>query len=117
MSPRQRLFRSVNWALGLSLLMIALVMFGFLTCPATTYPIRGAVSMKVGRESPPDENAPEKEQKAWREKQSVASDAAHDGAYMAYTMAAIGLGVPVIVLLVVVCILLHRVRGYLRRGV
>lgn len=115
MTPRQRLFRAVNWAFGLSLLTIAFVVFGFCTCPGTSAVISSASVSELIRSRPPD-TAPKAEREAWEAKFSEAHKAAYEASGRAFWMAAVFVGVPTTILLVALCVFLHRARVWLRRG-
>ncbi len=117
MTPRQRLFRAVRWALGLSLFTLAFVMFGFCLCqPATTTVLYSSAAMKAGQETRPPPDAPEQEWDEWNERQKPVRAAAYNTAGNTIKASAFILGLPLAVLLTVVCILLYRVLVLLRRG-
>ena len=118
MDPRQRLFRAVKWALGLSLFTLAFVVFGFGVClPATTTVVSSAAVMNVRKETSPLPDAPQKEWDEWDERRKPVRDAVYNTAGNSIRVSALFVGLPVAVLLVVIIILLYRVRGWLERGV
>ncbi len=118
MDPRQRLYRAVNWALGLSVFtLVVLVFVIFFVQPAAMLVVRAAAQMKAGQDTRPSQDAPEAEWDEWNTRQQPVRDATYHVAEGALKLGYVVVGLPVAVLLVVVIVLLYRARGYLRRGV
>lgn len=115
MTPRQRLFRAVKWAFGLTLFTLAFVVFGFCTCPGTSATISYGEASKLLDSRPPD-TAPQAEQEEWQARYRATSSGAYWASGRAFQIAAMFVGVPTVVLLIVVCVLLYRAKVWLRRG-
>jgi hypothetical protein len=117
MTPRERLVRLVNWAFRLSLFTLAVAVFGFGTCqPAVTTVVHSATLMKAGQATRPPPNVLDKEWEDWQASQKPVRDATYDQAGNQMLATTLFVGVPIAVLLIGVCILLYRVRVWLRRG-
>ena len=116
MSPRQRLLRLVNWALGLSVFTLVVLVGAFVICPMTSHAIIWAETPEVRVSRPPD-TAPQAEKDAWETRYIETYRIASGATGRAFLIATLYVGVPTSTLLIVVCILLYRVRRHLRRGV
>ena len=116
MYPRQRLFRAVNWALGLTLFALAVVAIGFLICPMSAATFSALETIKLNQDRPP-ETAPQAELDGWSTRSGEIGRAAYSASLRTSLQAAVVIGIPIALLLVVIGILLYRVRRMLDRGV
>jgi hypothetical protein len=117
MTPRQRLFRAVNWAFGLTLGSIAVLVFGIGLCqPAATTVVRASIVIPAGQETRPTSGVYDQAWEEWEAQQKPVRDATYDMAAKMIFVTALFIGVPTAVLLTGVCVLLYRAKVWLRRG-
>ena len=101
----------------MALFTLTVVICGFSTCqPAIATVISASVALKAGQETRPTSSAPDQAWEDWDTQQKPVRLATHDVAGRMSQATALFIGVPIAVLLIVVCILLSRLRTRLLRG-
>ncbi len=116
MTEHRSLIRMVDWALGLTLFTITVIVFVLPTCTTATAMVSSAsIRMQLDNETRPPDSATDSEKEVWDAQRQSARRVVHDTTGSSIWPVVIGVGLPTVGLLIAVYVILSRLRGRLIR--
>lgn len=116
MVTRTPAYRSVEWAIRLSWVCLAVVVIGCMTCMMAAIPISSGAAVQITRSSPPATDCTDGERDEWAKRTAPIHSAAYHATGRLAELVAVCVGLPVALLLIANIIILSRARWQMIRG-